>query len=121
MPLLGTVATVAGGFLASASRGALSFLSIVPKYVLLIPAIVIVWTALIGGTVESLIITLPLTDQTIDLQTPTDYFANVIATIIDIMPFMQPVLTVFFWGFQIKMLLIVVGIIKWILSLFVQS
>jgi len=121
MPLLGTVATVAGGFIASATKSSLSFLSIVPKFVLLVPAIVIAWSLLIGGTVQDLNISIPLTDTNIDLQTPTVFFADTIATIISILPFMDVVFQVLLIGIQFKILMIVVSLFFRIIGMFVQS
>jgi len=121
MPILGTVASVAGGFVAGASKSAISFLSIIPKYLILIPAIVLAWTILIGGTVQDLNIDIPFTSTVIDLETPTDILANQIAAIIDMMPFMAIVFSVFIWGLQIKIVLLLIELIWKVLSLFVQA
>lgn len=121
MPILGAVGTFAAGFVASGTKSALSFLSIVPKFVLLVPAIVFAWSLLIGGTVQDLNISIPLTSTTIDLQTPTVLLADTIASIINIMPFMEVVFDILLAGLQIKILLVVVQLFFRIIGIFVQT
>lgn len=90
----------------------LAFLNISAKYVFLIPIIVIVWTLLIGG---------PVTEMPFGTQEALDVIANGIANVIHIMPFMDVVFDVIIWGVQIKVMLMIINILKFILDLFVQS
>jgi len=108
-------------FITSAFTGVLSFLSIVPKSVYFLPALVIVWSILIGGTVSDLNIAIPFTETGFDLQTPTVFIADVIATLVSAMPWMDVILDVFLFAIQFKIMIMIVGIIKFVVSIFVQS
>jgi len=108
-------------FIPAALSGALSFLSVVPKFVYLIPAITIAWSLLIGGTVTSLDISIPFTDTNIPLDSVVQLIADQLATIVNIMPFMEIVFTIFIWGIQVKIMLFIVELYWKITSIFVQS
>jgi len=89
-----------------------STFSFLAKYAILFPAIIIVWTLLIGGTVQ---------EAPFGLDTVLTIVANGIATIRDIFPFMEPVINVFFWGVQIKIALLIIKGIMWIVSIYASK
>jgi len=99
----------------------LSFLKIPIKFVLLFPAVVLAWTLVIGGPVTDLNLSLPFMEGSLDLQTPLELIADTMASLIAIMPWLEPMYQVLVWGLQIKVVLILVDIIWKVLSIFVQA
>jgi len=91
---------------------AISFLNFPLKVAFVIPAIVICWTILIGG---------PVTEMPFGLQEPLQFIADAIATIVHVMPWMDPIVTIFIMGIQVKIMFIIVSVIQWIVSIFVQN
>jgi len=89
----------------------LAFLNFGARFTVLIPLIVVTWSLLIGGTV---------TEMPFGLQESLQYFADTIAVIVDTMPWMEVILDIMLWGLQIKMVLMFVGLLKWVISLFVN-
>jgi uncharacterized membrane protein len=86
----------------------LSFLNFGAKFVLLVPAIVLVWTIVIGG---------PVTEMPFGVQDELQFFSNMLAMVVDILPFMDVVFNVIIWGIQIKLVLLGVELFKFVLSL----
>jgi hypothetical protein len=80
------------------------------KFTIIIPIIVVVWTIIIGGPVEDLNLSLPFTDQTLNLQEPLEYFSNVIATVVDVMPWMEIIFNIIVYGIIIKFILVIVDL-----------
>jgi len=92
--------------------GTLNFLSIPAKYVLLLPAITIAWTILIGG---------PVTELPFGMQEPLEFFANQLAMIRDFMPWMEVIFQVFLIGVQVKLFMLTADIIFRVIGIFVQA
>jgi len=99
----------------------LSFLNIPIKFVWLVPAIILGWTLLIGGPVTDLDLSFPFTDIELPLQEPLQMFADTIASLVTVLPFMEVIFNVFVWGIQIKLMLIIVDIIWRVVGMFIQS
>lgn len=75
------------------------------KVIIVLPAVVGVWTALAGGLVDDLDFTIPLTDIEIELQNPLEQFANIVATIVDVMPWFEIIYELMLAGIVIKLML----------------
>jgi len=79
------------------------------KFVFVIPALIIVWTLLIGGPVQEL---------PFGTQTGLNAFAYVIQQLITVMPWLDVLYNMLIWGIQIYIFLLVVQVFKWILSFY---
>jgi hypothetical protein len=90
--------------------GFLSGLSVGAKFVFLIPILVIVWTIIIGGPVNDLVLNLPFSETDLDLQSPLEFFANTIASLLTFMPWLEPMFNVIIWAIQIKFLFVIIEI-----------
>jgi len=79
------------------------------KIAFFLPAIVLGWTLLIGG---------PVTEMPFGLEEPLQLVADILATIISTLPWMEPVIWVFMMGLQVKLMFIAVNIIQWLTNIF---
>jgi len=90
-------------------RGAFAGMSVGAKFVFLVPLIVISWTLLIGGPVDEL---------PFGAQTPVNAFAYVVSQLIVVAPWLEVIYDIIIAGIQIKIMLMVVEIFKWVISVY---
>jgi len=90
----------------------LSFLNVAPKLIILFPIITVTWAVIIGGTVS---------EMPFGMQPALQMLADSLASLINIMPWLEVVFDVFIYGLQIKLLLLGVQLFQWILGLIVQN
>jgi len=82
------------------------------KFIIVLPAIFIVWELLVGATV---------TELPYGLQPALETFANGIALAVDTLPMMEVIFDIMIMGVQIKLLLLTIEIFKWVVSLFTSN
>jgi len=86
----------------------LGFLNFGKIFVFLIPALVIGWTLAIGG---------PVSEMPFGIQGPLEIFADKIASLIAIFPWLEIVFDIFIYGLQIKIILLSLEIIKFVIGI----
>lgn len=91
------------------------------KVTLVVPAIGIIFTVVFGGLVTTMDFTLPGTDTEVQLQDALVHAANIIATVINVMPWMEAVFNVIVAGIAIKFFIIMFEVMWKVISLFMSS
>jgi len=91
------------------ARSLFAGMSIGTRFVFLIPIIVIAWTILIGGTV---------TELPFGSQTAINAFAYIVHQIIEVLPWLEIIYDLMIAAIQIKILLMIVELFKWVLSIY---
>lgn len=91
------------------------------KVAVVVPAIGIVFTVVFGGLVTTMDVTIPGTGTTLEIQDALEYMANVIATVINVLPWMEAIFNVIIAGIAIKFFIIMFELMWRVISLFMSS